>query len=124
MKFLIDNNTFQKDNDEGFIPSQRKTTHDELWNILCATGYQKLGEKENAEQHFNRVNLDILEIGWKKYYSLLYYFVQLNIEVSLHKTDIISTLKKLIDETYVSYYDDLLNNDLKVSVKTKLLMSS
>ena len=115
MKFLIDNNTFQKYKDEDFIPLQRKRTHDEVWKILCATAYQKIGEKENTETYLNRVNLENLEIGWTKYYSIMYYFVQLKRRGDDQQTIIISKIKTLIDETYFSYYDTVLDDYLEGS---------
>ena len=119
MKFLIENNTVQKNNDERFIPSQRKTTHDEVWEILCATAYQKMGDKKNMEQYLNRVNLENLEIGWTKYYSIMYYFGQLKRENEDAQEGIISNLKILIDETYFSYYETLLDDYLKISNNTE-----
>lgn len=114
MKFLIENNTFQKNNDEGFIPSKRKSTHDEVWKILCATVYQRMDEKEKTEQYLNRVNLENLEIGWTKYYSIIYYFVKLRITNQDQQAIIISRIKTLIDETYFCYYDNLLDHYLEV----------
>ena len=77
MKFLIDNNTFQNYDDLIFIPVHRKQTHEEAWKILCATVYQKIGNQQKADHYFNLVNLENLENGWRKYYSILYYFIQL-----------------------------------------------
>lgn len=124
MKFLIENNTFQKNNDEGFIPSQRKKTHDEVWKILCTTAYQKMGDKENTDQFLNRVNLDNLEIGWTKYYSIMYYFIQLKRTERDQQAIIISKIKTLIDETYFSYYDTLLDEYLEVSESKEKLFDA
>ena len=113
MKFLIENNTVQKENDEGYIPLQRKETHDEVWKILCAVAYQKMGDQKNTEWYFNLVNPENLEIGWKKYYSIMYYFVDLNRVEEEAKTNTIAKMKVLINKTYFSYYQDLLNNFLE-----------
>lgn len=119
MKFLIEKNTDQINNDEGFIPAKRKRTHDEVWKILCASAYQKMGAKENTEKVLNRVNLENLEIGWTKYYSIMFYFVQLNGSENNQHRDVISKLKKLIDETYFSYYYALLNDCVEFSEENK-----
>ena len=109
MKFLMENNTFQKEDDPIFIPVQRKKTHEEVWKILCATACQKLGDHKNAELYLNRVNLENLEIGWEKYYSMMYYFVRLKSPDKRLLTSLISKLKILINDTYFSYYDTLLD---------------
>lgn len=106
MKFLIENNTFQLNNDEDYIPSQRKETHDEVWKILCAVAYHKMGEKNSTEHFLNQINLKNLGTGWEKYYSLLYYSVYFHSAQLDQKVECISQLKKLIDETYFSYYQD------------------
>lgn len=78
-----------------------------------------MGVKENTEKVLNRMNLENLEIGWTKYYSIMFYLVQLNGSENNQHSDVISKLKKLIDETYCSYYDALLNDYLEVSEKNK-----
>ena len=112
MQFLIENNTLQIDEDQNFIPAQRKKTHKEVWNILCATAYQKMGDKEKTETYFAKVNLDNLEIGWKKYYSILYYFVKLNSSDRIQQTSTVSILRTLINETYFGYYEPFINDYL------------
>ena len=114
MKFLIDNNTFQKESEQGYIPAQRKKTHDEVWNILCAASYQKLGDEKNKEWYLSRVNLENLGIGWKKYYSMIYYFIRLPNDDE-NKINLISNIENLIEETYFSYYDTLLKDYLNIS---------
>ena len=114
MKFLIDNNTFQKESEQGYIPAQRKKTHDEVWNILCAASYQKLGDEKNKEWYLSRVNLENLGIGWKKYYSMIYYFIRLPNDDE-NKNNLISNIENLIEETYFSYYDTLLKDYLNIS---------
>lgn len=117
IKYLIENNTIQKESDKDFIPSKRKITHDEVWKILCATAYQKMGDQKNSDWYLNRVNLENLGIGWEKYYSMMYYFVQLKSADQHEQPNIIPKIKILIDDTYFSYYEDLLNDYLKVSKK-------
>lgn len=112
IKFLIDNNTTQKENDQLFIPVQRKNTHNEVWKILCATAYQKMDDIKNRDLYLNSINLNNIETGWKKYYSIMYYFVKLNTAKEQEKIDIISNLELLIDETYFTFYEDLLNDYL------------
>lgn len=119
MNFLIENNTVQKNNDEAFIPSQRKITHDEVWKIICATSYQKMGDHEKSKWYANSVNLDNLEIGWKKYYSILYYFVQLKESKENCNTSTVKKLKTLIAQTYFSYYQDLLSQVLEDAEQKK-----
>ena len=108
MKFLIENNTFQVNNDEDYIPSKRKETHDEVWKILCAVAYQKMGDKKNTERFLNQINLKNLGTGWKKYYSLLYYSVYFHSAQLDQKIECFSKLKILIGETYFCYYQNYL----------------
>ncbi len=119
IKFLIDNNSFQKNDDRTFIPLERKQTHDEVWNILCATAYQKIGDHKNAALYLNLINLENLGIGWRKYYSILYYFAKLNCKDRNEQSGIILKLKTLIDETYFCYYDNLLNQYSELAAKKK-----
>ncbi|MBF8457318.1 hypothetical protein IV494_08990 [Kaistella sp. G5-32] len=114
MKFLIENNTFQKAGDKYFIPSQRKKTHDEVWKILCATAYQKMGDQQNSDLYLSQVNLENLGIGWEKYYSIMYYFVLLKSADKPEQNNIISKLQILVDSTYFSYYENLLRDYLEV----------
>lgn len=113
MKFLIENNTFQKKSDEDFIPFQRMRTHYEVWKILCAAAYQKMGDKERTAHYLNKVDPNRLEIGWIKYYSIIYYFIQLKTENCNQQGTIISKLKTLIDETYFSYFQTVLDDYLR-----------
>ena len=108
MKFLIENNTFQVNNDEDYIPSKRKETHDEVWKILCAVAYQKIGDRKNTEHFLNQINLKNLGTGWKKYYSLLYYSVYFHSAQLDQKIECFSKLKILIGETYFCYYQNYL----------------
>ncbi len=108
MKFLIENNTFQLNNDEDYIPSKRKETHNEVWKILCAVAYQKIGDRKNTEHFLNQINLKNLGTGWEKYYSLLYYCVYFHSAQLEQKIECISKLKILIGETYFSYYQNFL----------------
>lgn len=108
MKFLIQNNTFQLRNDEDYIPSKRKETHGEVWKILCAIAYQKMGDKIKRNYFLTKISLKNLGIGWEKYYSLLYYTVYFHSASQDQKVECLSKLKVLIDETYFCYYDNYL----------------
>ncbi len=108
MKFLIENNTFQVNQDEDYIPSKRKETHNEVWKILCAAAYQKIGDKIKKKLYMNQINLKNLGIGWEKYYSLLYYSVYFHSAEPNQKIECISQLSQLIEETYFSYYQNYL----------------
>ncbi|MFC6268042.1 hypothetical protein [Frigoriflavimonas asaccharolytica] len=110
MKYLIENNTLQKSKDLDFVPTNRKKTHDEAWNILCATAYCKMNDKQKTSYHLNKVNVENLGIGWKKYYSILYYFALLQNSEIKNNEEMISRLKKMIDETYFTYFEDKLQD--------------
>lgn len=115
LQFLIENNTFQQNSDQSFIPSERKQTHLEVWKILCAVSYQKMGDFKKMQYYLDLVKLENLGIGWKKYYSLMYYFALLNVADKNKEADIISKLEGLINETYFSYYQFLLDDHIKIS---------
>ena len=119
IKFLINNNSFQKNDDRTFIPLERKQTHDEVWNILCATAYQKIGDHKNAALYLNTIKLENLGIGWRKYYSILYYFAKLNCKDRNEQSSIILKLKTLIDENYFCYYNNSLNEYSELADKKK-----
>jgi len=123
IRFLIENNTFQKIKDEVFIPSTRKNTHLEVWNILCATAYFNLGDQTNAEEYLQRVNLENLGIGWKKYYSLMYYCALVKYSDHGKNTEIISKLNILIQETGFSYFENILHNYLETSAQKDEILS-
>lgn len=67
------------------------------------------------QYYLDLVNLENLGIGWKKYYSLMYYFALLNVADKNKEADIISKLEGLINETYFSYYQFLLDDHIKIS---------
>lgn len=122
MKFLIENNTVQKEIDEYFIPVTRKKTHEQVWKILCAAAYQKMGDEAQSELYLNEVDLEQLGIGWEKYYSLMYYFTQLKSAGIIDKTTILSKIKILLQETCFSYYEDFLRDYLKVTTQNEILL--
>lgn len=103
--FLIENNTKQINSDNHYVPFERKQTHDEVWKILCAYAYQKLQDKEKTDAILKNVNLDKLGIGWKKYYSILYYFTKINHENTSNPSDF-ETLNNLISETHFLYFQN------------------
>lgn len=104
MRFLIENNTFQKYNDREFVPQDRKENHDVCWNIMCAVAYLKMKEHSKCEQYLNKVILENLSLGWKKYYSILFYFVKYEFANDKERITIKNTLEKLIDETHFTFY--------------------
>lgn len=108
IKFLIENQTFQKEDDKSYVPSQRKQTHDEVWKILCAAGYHKIGDRAKTQSYLNEINLENLGFGWKKYYSIICYFVLLDFTAEKEHEETLLKLQNLIDETYFCYFDDRL----------------
>lgn len=110
IQFLLDNNTGQKKSDRSYVPSDRKQTHDEVWKILCTVAYYKLGDQNKARSYMNTVDIENLGIGWRKYYSIMYHFVQVELNECNHKPETIDKLRSLINETYFYYYEDKLDN--------------
>lgn len=108
MQFLIDNNTVQKNDDKSYVPIDRKQTHDEVFKILCVSAYHKMGITNNAKKFLDKINIANLGFGWEKYYSIMYYFVQLDYAKHQDKKEIITKLKTLINETYFCYYEEKL----------------
>ncbi len=113
IKFLLKNNTIQIESDEMCVPQSRKQSHDEVWKIICAISYQKLGDLEKCMSYLNKVNLDNLGIGWKNYYSILYKFVELDFISNERKLECYWSLKILIDKGCFSYFEQKLNNIYK-----------
>ncbi|QOW11403.1 hypothetical protein Q73A0000_14050 [Kaistella flava (ex Peng et al. 2021)] len=108
MRFLIEHNTFQVYNDREFVPQDRKENHDVCWNIMCAMAYLKMKEYTECERYLNQVNLENLSLGWKKHYSILYYFVKYEFADSEDKFTIENKLAQLIEETHFTYYAEKL----------------
>lgn len=105
IRFLLENNTEQKIEQQKFIPADRKSTHDEVWKILCAVGYHKIGDSNSSQKYLESIHLENLGFGWRKYYSMIYYSLLAEIsEPSEHKK-IYLKLRDLIDETYFSFYE-------------------
>lgn len=109
IKFLIDNNTQQIYPDRKFVSEERMQTHREVWKILCAAAYHKMGDIHNCLKYLNAINLNNLGIGWNKYYSILYYFICTQITDSSIAPDSYSKLISLIDETYFYHYRSALH---------------
>ncbi|WP_027376132.1 hypothetical protein [Kaistella palustris] len=110
MRFLIENNTKQKFSDRKFVPQDRKENHDECWKIMCAVAYYKMGEYEKSESLLRKTNLDHLALGWKKSYSILYYFMKYEFSGSEERVEIKAILARLIEETHFVYYLKRLNS--------------
>ncbi|SFI54234.1 hypothetical protein [Halpernia frigidisoli] len=113
IKFLLDNNCEQTEQDQEFIPEERKKTHDEVWIILRALSYQKMGDSEKSQFYLDQVDLKNLGIGWEKFYSLVFYLTELKQNKIIEESDLISKIKKLILETHFNYFDTELSEILK-----------
>ena len=113
MLFLIENNTFQVHSDRKFITQHRKENHDTCWNIMCAMAYIKAKKQAKSKSYLNKVSLDKLALGWKKYYSIMYYFVYYNFADREEKSKIIDELTELIEETHFTYYSGRLRELVK-----------
>lgn len=114
IEFLIDNNCEQINEDHDFIPADRKQTHEEVWKILLAAAYQKLGGVEKSQHYMRLVNLENLGVGWQKYYTLMFYFIRLKSDGNADDTELISKIEFLINETHFSYYENELSNYQKL----------
>lgn len=113
MLFLIENNTFQVHSDRKFITQHRKENHDTCWNIMCSMAYIKAKKHSKSKSYLNKVSLDKLALGWKKYYSIIYYFVYYNFADREEKSKIINELTELIEETHFTYYSGRLRELVK-----------
>lgn len=113
MLFLIENNTFQVHSDRKFITQHRKENHDTCWNIMCSMAYIKAKKHSKSKSYLNKVSLDKLALGWKKYYSIMYYFVYYNFADREEKSKIINELTELIEETHFTYYSGRLRELVK-----------
>ena len=105
MRFLLENNTFYTSSKPSSIPPERKRTHDEVWNILCAFAYNKIGDVAAARKYLTCVNLDNLGFGWKKYYSIIFYLVQLELSDPKDRHKILIKLRQLVEETRFSFFE-------------------
>ena len=112
IQFLIENQTFQKSADQSFVPKDRKQTHDEVWKILCAVGFQKLGRIKDFQKLILEIDLEKLGIGWKKYYSIIYYLVQLKESNTPEQDALIFNIKNLIYQTHFFFFERQLNEIL------------
>ena len=110
MRFLIENTTSQRYSDKNFVPEDRKKNHDVCWNIMCATAYLKMKEYDTCKIYLDKVQLQELSLGWKKYYAILYYFVKYEFAEVDEKEKIKNKLRNLIEETYFTHYYNLLKN--------------
>lgn len=109
MLFLVDHNTFHRSStDQSIIPGERKRTHDEVWKILCACANQKAGDRNRSLQYLRTVNLDNLGFGWEKYYSIIFYLVQLEFSEPKDRRKILIKLNHLVEETRFSFFEQQL----------------
>lgn len=105
IQFLLENNTRQDESSHIFIPADRKTTHDEVWKILCAVGYHKIGQNDKSLEYVKTVNLENLGFGWRKYYSMIYYFLLVEISALPEQKKLVTKLRDLLDETFFTLYE-------------------
>lgn len=117
LKFLFENQTLQLHEDEQYISAGRKQTHEEVWKILTAVCLVKFGEPENARRKLDEINLDNLETGWKKYYSLLYYLTCLEVFPERQSAERVQQCRTLIEETNFCFFKDMLE---RISAKTEV----
>ena len=115
IQFLLENNTYQDKSGHQFIPAHRKNTHDEVWKILCAVGYHKIGQIEKSLQYAETIDLENLGFGWRKYYSMVYYFLLVEISEIEEQKKIATKLRDLLDETFFSYYENQIS---KIEIST------
>lgn len=108
IQFLLENNTRQQLQQQKFIPADRKATHDEVWKILCAVGFHKVGDTARSQKYLEFINLENLGFGWRKYYSLIYYFFLAEISEARAQNKLCTKLRELVDETHFSFYEDRL----------------
>lgn len=104
MRYLIENNTSQLFNDNEFVRQDRKENHEECWKIMSALAYFKMRDYELAEKNLITINLAKLSIGWKKYYSILFYLVKFHFVDMEEKSTIIERISLLISETHFDYF--------------------
>lgn len=113
IKFLMDHHTPQTESDDPSIPTDRKQTHDEVWKNLCLLSHQKLGNTEDVEYYIHTIHLENLGIGWKKYYSILYYLALLQFSVDEHEqNNIRKKLVNLVEETHFTYFEEILEKEV------------
>lgn len=117
LKFLVKNQTPQSEQDVAYVPADRKQTHEEVWKILCAVVFLKTNQIDELRSTLDTINLENIGFGWKKYYSVIYYFVLLSIGNKADENAIISELAWLLERTQFPYFENALKNHL--SSKTK-----
>ena len=117
IRFLLENHVSQTEDDQYFVPQDRKNTHEEVWKILQAVSFQKLGHEAESKRLLNSIDLDKLGIGWKNYYSIFYKFLELDFSEGRKKEKCITDLQKLIDKTYFFYFQEQLNAQLPLFIK-------
>lgn len=105
MLFLIENNTEQKYPNPSFVPEERKQNHREVWKILCAVVYQKTNQQEKLENTFSEIDLTKLTIGWKDYYSIIYYISILK-NKKFSSIEHLKIIENLLKEKNLSYFEN------------------
>jgi len=87
-----------------------------VWKILCAVGFHKVGDTARSQKYLEFINLENLGFGWRKYYSLIYYFFLAEISEARAQNKLCAKLRELVDETHFSFYEDRL---AKIEAVTK-----
>lgn len=104
MLFLVDNNIVQKFDDKSFVPTDREKSHREVWKILEAVVYQKLHKFSEVNKIVRRINLSLLNFGWQKYYTLIYFLCLSKIE-GRKKKKMIEKGLELSRELHMTYFE-------------------
>ena len=110
MKFLIENKTSQKYSDKSFVSLERKENHEEVWKIMCAVAFAKMKDVKKCEHYLHAINITKLSVGWKNYYTILYYRLKYDLSEAEERQEINKILKELISKTHFTYYEQFLKN--------------
>ncbi|AFL97934.1 hypothetical protein Ornrh_1784 [Ornithobacterium rhinotracheale DSM 15997] len=102
MRMIIDTTVPQVNPD--VTSSSRQTSHQETWKILKAYVYLNTGERKLAENYYKAVNLSLINPGWQKYYTILYYFVKYHFSSIRKKKEVLKKIEELIDITHFTFY--------------------
>lgn len=108
IQFLLNHQVEQTEKDKSYVPLDRKQTHEEVWKILCAVSYNKLGNEDKCKSYLDRVDLENLGVGWKNYFSILFRFTELEYLSDNEKPTCLECLEQLINKTYFFYFEEKL----------------
>ncbi|SIT95807.1 hypothetical protein SAMN05660493_00472 [Epilithonimonas bovis DSM 19482] len=112
IEFLIKNQTFQQYQDQFYVPEDRKITHDEVWKILCAVAYEKMEKYRISSDYLQSVNLENIGVGWKNYYSLLYYQTLLKLTENKETIETQTKFENLANKTNFCYFKDCFEKEI------------